>query len=118
MPEKTLGTVKDSTGWRRRTKAVRGGTRRSEFGETSEAIFLTSGYAYSDAEQAEARFKGTDDGFIYSRFSNPTVGMFEERMAELEGAERAMATATGMAAVNASLLCQVKVGDQWMIPDL
>ncbi len=111
MPETNLGTTKDSTNWRRRTKAVRAGTRRSEFGETSEAIFLTSGYAYPNAEEAEARFKGKADGFIYSRFSNPTVGMFEERLAELEGAERAMATATGMAAVNASLLCQVKAGD-------
>ncbi len=111
MPETNLGTTKDSANWRRRTKAVRAGTRRSEFGETSEAIFLTSGYAYPNAEEAEARFKGRADGFIYSRFSNPTVGMFEERIAELEGAERAMATATGMAAVNASLLCQVKTGD-------
>lgn len=111
MPETNLGTTKDSANWRRRTKAVRAGTRRSEFGETSEAIFLTSGYAYPNAEEAEARFKGKADGFIYSRFSNPTVGMFEERIAELEGAERAMATATGMAAVNASLLCQVKTGD-------
>lgn len=111
MPETNLGTTKDSANWRRRTKAVRAGTRRSEFGETSEAIFLTSGYAYPNAEEAEARFKGKADGFIYSRFSNPTVGMFEDRIAELEGAERAMATATGMAAVNASLLCQVKTGD-------
>ena len=111
MPETNLGTTKDSAHWRRRTKAVRAGTRRSEFGEVSEAIFLTSGYAYPNAEEAEARFKGKADGFIYSRFSNPTVGMFEERIAELEGAERAMATATGMAAVNASLLCQVKAGD-------
>jgi O-succinylhomoserine sulfhydrylase len=111
MLGKNLGSVKDSTNWRRRTKAVRGATRRSEFGETSEAIFLTSGYAYPSAEEAEARFKGTAGGFIYSRFSNPTVGMFEERIAELEGAERAMATATGMAAVNASLLSQVKAGD-------
>ncbi len=111
MPETNLGTTKDSANWRRRTKAVRAGTRRSEFGETSEAIFLTSGYAYPSAEEAEARFKDKADGFIYSRFSNPTVGMFEERIAKLEGAERAMATATGMAAVNASLLCQVKAGD-------
>ena len=111
MPDTNLGLTKDSSHWRRRTKAVRAGTRRSGFGETSEAIFLTSGYAYSGPEEAEARFKGTADGFIYSRFSNPTVGMFEERIAEMEGAERAMATATGMAAVNASILCQVKTGD-------
>ncbi len=111
MPDTNLGLTKDSSHWRRRTKAVRAGTRRSGFGETSEAIFLTSGYAYSGPEEAEARFKGTADGFIYSRFSNPTVGMFEERIAEMEGAECAMATATGMAAVNASILCQVKTGD-------
>ena len=105
------GLTKDSRSWRRRTKAVRGGTRRSAFGETSEALFLTSGYAYAGPEEAEARFKGEAEGFIYSRYGNPTVGMFEERIAEIEGAEAAMATASGMAAVNASLLCQVKSGD-------
>ncbi len=107
----STGTKKDTTGWRRQTLAVRGGQARSNFGETSEALYLTSGYVYGAAEQAEARFQGEDDGFIYSRFSNPTVGMFEERIAAIEGMERAMATATGMAAVNASLLCQVKAGD-------
>ncbi|MBM3503835.1 MAG: O-succinylhomoserine sulfhydrylase [Alphaproteobacteria bacterium] len=105
------GRRKSPKGWRRRTLAVRGGQARSNFGETSEALFLTSGYVYAQAEDAEARFKGEDDGFIYSRFSNPTVGMFEERIALMEGAERAMATATGMAAVNASLMCQLKAGD-------
>jgi len=105
------GTKKDSSQWRRQTLAVRGGQVRSNFGETSEALYLTSGYVYDAAEQAEARFKGEDDGFIYSRFSNPTVGMFEERIAAIEGMERAMATATGMAAVNASLLSQLKAGD-------
>lgn len=105
------GKKKDSRAWRRQTVAVRGGQARSNFGETSEALYLTSGYVYDAAEQAEARFKGEDDGFIYSRFSNPTVGMFEERIAAIEGMERAMATATGMAAVNASLLCQLKAGD-------
>ena len=105
------GTKKDSSQWRRQTLAVRGGQARSNFGETSEALYLTSGYVYDAAEQAEARFKGEDDGFIYSRFSNPTVGMFEERIAAIEGMERAMATATGMAAVNASLLSQLKAGD-------
>ena len=97
--------------WRPRTKAVHGGTVRSQFGETSEALFLTSGYVYTCAEEAAARFRGEDDGFIYSRFSNPTVGMFEERMAALEGAEAAWATATGMAAVSSSLLAMLRAGD-------
>lgn len=96
---------------RPQTQMVHGGTQRSEFGETSEAMFLTSGYVYDTAEQAEARFKGENDGFIYSRFSNPTVRMFEERMIALEGAEAARATATGMAAVTASMLCQLNAGD-------
>ena len=99
-------------GWRRATQQVRGGTRRSDFGETSEAMFLTSGYVYESPEEAEARFKGEDDGFIYSRFSNPTVGMFEERLALAEGAPRCLATATGMAAVNAALMCQLEAGDR------
>ena len=81
------------------TRLVHAGTLRSGFGETSEALFLTQGFVYETAEAAEARFKGEDAGFIYSRFSNPTVSMFEQRMAELEGAEAARATATGMAAV-------------------
>ncbi len=97
--------------WAPATRLVRGGTRRSQFGETSEALFMTSGFAYDSPEQAEARFLGEDDGFIYSRFSNPTVAMFEERMAQLEGAEAARATASGMAAIHAALLCQLKAGD-------
>ena len=97
--------------WLPRTRAVHSGTQRSQFGETSEALFLTSGYVYDSAEQAEARFKGEDNGFIYSRFSNPTVGMFEQRMAALEGAEAAWATATGMAAVSSSLLAMLRTGD-------
>lgn len=97
--------------WRKATQLVHGGTLRSEFGETSEALFLTQGFTYDTAEQAAARFKGDADGFIYSRFSNPTIAMFEERMCALEGAEAARATATGMAAVTASLLCQVSAGD-------
>jgi len=84
---------------------------RSAFGETSEAIFLTSGFRYQSAEEAAARFAGEAEGFVYSRFANPTVRMFEERMALLEGAEAACATASGMAAVNAALLCQLKAGD-------
>jgi O-succinylhomoserine sulfhydrylase len=90
---------------------VHGGTLRSQFGETSEALFLTQGYVYPDMETAEARFKGESPGFIYSRFSNPTVAMFEERMALLEGAEAARATASGMAAVTAAMLGQLKAGD-------
>jgi O-succinylhomoserine sulfhydrylase len=93
------------------TRLVHGGTMRTPFGETSEAMFLTQGFVYDSAEAAEARFKGEDPGFIYSRFSNPTVAMFEQRMAQLEGAEAARATASGMAAVTASLMGQVKAGD-------
>ena len=100
-----------STRWRPQTRLVRGGLARSEFGETAEAIYLTSGYVYDDAEQAEARFKNLDPGFIYSRYTNPTVAMFEERMCLLEGTAAARAVASGMAAVNAALMCQVKAGD-------
>jgi O-succinylhomoserine sulfhydrylase len=98
--------------WRLATQLVRGGTMRSEFGETSEAIFMTSGFRYDSAEAAEARFKNELPGFVYSRFGNPTVEMFEQRMALLEGAQAARATATGMAAVNAALMCQLKAGDE------
>ncbi|MBI1238664.1 MAG: O-succinylhomoserine sulfhydrylase [Alphaproteobacteria bacterium] len=97
--------------WRAKTRAVRGGTKRSEFQETSEGLFLTSGYAYASAESAEARFRQTEDGFVYSRFGNPTVQMFEERMALLEGAPVARATATGLAAVTAAFLCFLRAGD-------
>ena len=97
--------------WRTATRLVHGGTTRSQHGETAEAMYLTQGYVYDTAEAAEARFKGEDDGFIYSRYANPTVDMFEKRMCGLEGAEDARATATGMAAIAASLLCQVKAGD-------
>ena len=93
------------------TRLVHGGAMRSQFEETSEALFLTQGYLYDTMEQAEARFKGDEPGFIYSRFANPTVAMFERRMALLEGAEAARATATGMAAVNAALMGQLKAGD-------
>ena len=85
--------------YRPETRLVHSGTLRSQFGETSEALFLTQGFVYDSAEQCEARFKGEDPGFLYSRFSNPNVSMFERRMIELEGAEAARATATGMAAV-------------------
>jgi O-succinylhomoserine sulfhydrylase len=93
------------------TLLVHGGTIRSNFGETSEALFLTQGFVYDSAEQAERRFKDEEPGYIYSRFSNPTIGMFEERMRLLEGAEASRATATGMAAVTASMLCFLKTGD-------
>ena len=86
------------------TQLVHGGILRSQFGENAEAIFLTQGYVYDTAEQAEARFKGVDPGFIYSRYANPTVSMFEERMRLLEGAEAARATASGMAAVTSTFL--------------
>lgn len=98
-------------GFRPATNAVHGGTLRSQFGETSEAMFLTQGYVYPDAEAAEARFKGEDPGFVYSRYANPTVAMFEERMCLLEGAEASRAMASGMAAVTAALLCDLKAGD-------
>ncbi|MDB5651514.1 MAG: O-succinylhomoserine sulfhydrylase [Hyphomicrobiales bacterium] len=96
---------------RQATRLVHGGTMRSQFGETSEALFLTQGYVYESMEAAEARFKGELPGFLYSRFSNPTVAMFEQRMALLEGAESARATGSGMAAVTAALMGQVKAGD-------
>jgi O-succinylhomoserine sulfhydrylase len=97
--------------WRPETKLVHSGTLRSSFGETSEALFLTQGYVYENSATAEARFKGESPGYQYSRFSNPTVAMFEQRMAALEGAEAARATATGMAAVTTALLGQLKAGD-------
>src|SRR6516165_5430890 len=97
--------------WHKATELVHGGTLRSQFGETSEAIFLNSGYVYDSAEQAEARFKGNEEGFVYSRYANPTVAMFEARMCALEGAERARGTASGMAAVAASLMANLKAGD-------
>jgi O-succinylhomoserine sulfhydrylase len=90
---------------------VHGGTTRSGFGETSEAIYLTQGFVYESSEAAEARFKGEDPGFIYSRYANPTTDMFEKRMCLMEGAEDARATASGMAAISAALLCQLQAGD-------
>jgi O-succinylhomoserine sulfhydrylase len=101
----------DTPPWSPETQLVHGGTLRSAFGETSEALFLTQSYVYETAEQAEERFKSEAGGFIYSRYANPTVAMFEERMRLLEGAGAARATATGMAAVTASLLCFLKAGD-------
>ena len=93
------------------TRMVHEGAIRSPFGETAEALYLTSGYVYDSAEQAEARFNEEEDGYIYSRFGNPTVRAFETRMMALEGAEDARATATGMAAVTACMMSQLEAGD-------
>src|SRR4051794_14332140 len=97
--------------YRTETRLVHSGTLRSEFGETSEALYLTQGFVYDTAEQCEARFKGEETGFLYSRFSNPNVSMFERRMIELEDAGAARATATGMAAVTTAILAPLKAGD-------
>jgi O-succinylhomoserine sulfhydrylase len=97
--------------YRPETRLIHGGTMRSQFGETSEALFLTQGFVYDSAEQCAARFTGEEPGYLYSRFSNPTVSMFEQRMCALEGAEDARATATGMAAVTTALMGQLKAGD-------
>jgi len=98
--------------WRLATKLVRGGTKRSPFDETSEGLFMTSGYVYGSAEEAERAFKGEDQRFVYSRYANPTVEMFESRLAMLEGAALCRGTASGMAAVFASLACQLTAGDR------
>lgn len=101
------------TGWKTQTKLVHAGVRRSQYGEMSEAIFLTQGFVYDTAEQAEARFiESGPDEFIYARYGNPTVRMFEDRMAAIEGTEDAFATASGMAAVNAALTSMLKAGDR------
>jgi O-succinylhomoserine sulfhydrylase len=97
--------------YRPETRLVHAGILRSQFGENCEAMFVTQGYVYESAEQCEARFTGADPGFQYSRFANPTVAMFEARMAAFEGAEAARATASGMAAVTASLMGQLRAGD-------
>jgi len=116
--------------WRQRTRQVRAGLSRSGFCETSEAVFMTSGYVYDTALEAEQSFDGTLDRMVYSRFKNPTVAMFEERLAAIEGAEACRATASGMAAVHAALMCQVCAGERvvaanalfgschWIINDL
>lgn len=106
------GQNRDETrGWRPATRAVRGGTVRSEFGETSEAIFLTSGYSYDNAETVAARFRGDEPGMTYSRLQNPTVAMLEERLCLIEGAESCRTMASGMAAMTAALLSQLQSGD-------
>jgi len=98
--------------WNIETKLIREGLNRSQFNETSEPIYMTSSYVYDSPEQAEARFKGDEDGFIYSRYGNPTVQMFEDRLASIENADKCFATSTGMAAVFASLMCQLEAGDK------
>lgn len=97
--------------WNIDTKLVRGGSLRSNFGETSEAIFMTSGFSYDSAETAESRFNGENPGFVYSRYSNPNIKMLEEKLSLIEGAERCCATASGMAAVFGSFACQMKPGE-------
>ncbi|MGB3377245.1 MAG: aminotransferase class I/II-fold pyridoxal phosphate-dependent enzyme [Allopontixanthobacter sediminis] len=110
--KKTTGMNREITRtWRPATQAIRGGTWRSEHGETSEALFLTSGYTYDDAATVAARFAGDDPGMTYSRLQNPTVAMLEERIALMEGAEACRAQASGMAAMTAALLCQLSAGD-------
>ena len=110
--KKTTGLDRSITSkWRPATQAVRGGTWRSEHGETSEALFLSSGFTYDDAETVAARFAGEAEGMTYSRLQNPTVQMLEERIALMEGAEACRAQATGMAAMTAALLCQLRQGD-------
>ena len=105
-----MATNKDWTNWRRQTLAVRGGQLRSPFQETSEALYLTAGYAYEGPEEAEERFKGAP-GYTYTRYANPTISIFEERMALLEGAPVARSTASGMAAVTSTFMCCLKAGD-------
>ena len=110
--KKTTGMDRATTrNWRPATQAVRGGTWRSEHGETSEALFLTSGYTYDDAQTVADRFAGEAEGMTYSRLQNPTVAMLEERIALMEGAEACRAQASGMAAMTAALLCQLSAGD-------
>ncbi len=108
----TIKQLPDETTWRAATRLVRGGTRRSGFDETCEALYMTSGYVYGSAEEAEEAFKGERARFVYSRFANPTVQMFEARLALLEGAALCKATASGMAAVFTSLACMLRAGDR------
>jgi O-succinylhomoserine sulfhydrylase len=106
-----MATNKKPSNWKKRTLAVRGGQTRTPFQETCEPMMLTAGYAYENAEEGEARFKGTSPGYQYSRISNPTVTMFEQRLAAMEGAPIGRATATGMAAVSAVFMAGLKTGD-------
>jgi O-succinylhomoserine sulfhydrylase len=100
-----------SDDFRMDTLAIRAGTQRSQFSEHSEALFLTSSFTFASAAEAAGKFAGVDDGFVYSRFSNPTVRMFEQRLASLEGAEDCLATASGMAAILSTALAVLKAGD-------
>src|ERR671921_2698947 len=116
--------------YRLETRLVHEGHQRTPFGETSEALFLTQGFVYETAESAERRFLNEEPGYSYSRYSNPTIDAFEQRMASLEGAEAARATASGMAAVTAAMVSQVQAGDhvvaarglfgscRWVVEDL
>ncbi|WP_395687850.1 O-succinylhomoserine sulfhydrylase [Aestuariivirga sp.] len=106
-----MSKTTDPSRWGDATKLVRGGLHRSPHGETSEALFLNSGFVYDQPETAERRFAGEDDGYVYGRYGNPTVTMFEERLALLEGAEACYALASGMASVFGALACQLKAGD-------
>ncbi len=106
------GRAREQAGWRPRTRLVRGGLERSPFRETSEAIYATSGFVYADAREAEDAFANRVDRYIYSRYDNPTVATFEERLRLIEGAEACRATASGMAAVFAALACMVQAGER------
>ncbi len=110
MPNETF--TNQILNWQVSTNLIRGGLNRSNFEETSEGLFMSSGFVYETAEQAQRAFEGEEERFIYSRFSNPTIGIFEDRMALLEGAQNCRATATGMAAVYASLAATLKAGDR------
>ena len=112
MSNTNLKNQNQSINWKTSTKLIRGGLNRSNFAETSEGVFMSSGFVYETAEQAQRAFKGDEDRFIYSRFSNPTIGIFEDRMALLEGAQSCRATATGMAAVYGALAATLKAGDR------
>lgn len=107
MPKKN-----QTTQWQEQTRLVHNGTMRSQYGETSEAIYMNSGFCYENAEVAESRFNGEAPGFVYSRYSNPNLAMLEQRLADLEGAEACNVMASGMAAVFAAIMCQVKAGDR------
>src|SRR6201996_7507440 len=108
--------TRNSTQFRPATSLVHGGVQRSQHGETAEALFLTSGYVYDSAEQAEGTFAGTVEHYQYSRFANPTLTMLEDRLCLIEGAEACRTTATGMAAVNAAVLAHLKAGDRLVAP--
>src|SRR5580704_5246728 len=110
-PSRRPAMTDDPKDWEVATRLVRGGTTRSQFGETAEALYLTQSFLYDTAEAADARFSGEDPGFIYTRYANPTVKMFEDRLALLEGAEGARAQASGMASMHLALMGLVSAGD-------